>query len=173
MAKPIQVEFQHHWHQIHYYLEINDYLDDIGSFGNTVHPITLVMLAESISKSTTWLLCFSRWHVEKWPIMTYPKEKKNIWEVLSFASLRLQAVGIWTTWTGQTSSQQDPGSSSRVGYPFFFYAPGLSSGNVNVGSPNAILRKQPFSKGGICWLPGRYFWIRLPNSSGVLLGIAA
>ena len=40
--------------------------------------------------------------------------------------------------------------------PIFFYAPGLSSGNVNVGSPNAILKK-PFPKGGICWLPGRYF----------------
>lgn len=48
--------------------ELNDYLDDIGSFGNAVHPNTFVMLADCISKSTTWLLCFSRWHVKRWPI---------------------------------------------------------------------------------------------------------
>lgn len=108
------------------------------------------------------------------------KAEETHW-VLSFASLRLQAVGIWMTWTGQTSSQQDPGSSSLVGYPIFVYASGVSSGNVNVAyppanyisAPKAILRNKNHLERWDLWSPGGYFWIRLPNSSQVLLGIAA
>ena len=68
--------------------ELNDYLDDIGSFGSAVHPNTFVMLADCISKFTTWLLCFSRWHVKK---MTYPKQKKHIefWALLHYVCRRL------------------------------------------------------------------------------------